>query len=112
YGGWPRRALAASARLWHGLGNLSPPVRGLPFVLTIHDVIYRDYPQSVPAGYCWFMRWMQPHVARRADRVIVPSSCSAREVVRRLGIGPGRIRLVHYGPGHDVRPGPPATLMH
>src|SRR5262249_577905 len=64
-----------------------------------------------PAGYRWFMRWMQPHVARRADRMIVPSSCSAREVVRRLGIEPGRIRLGHYGPGHQFAPVTAALRM-
>src|SRR5262245_35356253 len=51
YGVLPRRVRSASVQLWHGLGNLSPMVPGLPFVLTIHDVIYRDFPQSLPIGY-------------------------------------------------------------
>src|SRR5262249_7004550 len=35
---------------------------------------------------------------------IVPSQCSAREVEKRLGVEPWRIRLVNYGPGHGFGP--------
>jgi glycosyltransferase involved in cell wall biosynthesis len=100
----PRAVRRGGFDLFHGLGTLSPSSRSCPFVLTIHDLIYRDFPQSLPAGPRLFMRCAHPTVARRADRVIVPSRWTARDVVERLGVPEGRVRVVPYGPGHDFRP--------
>jgi glycosyltransferase involved in cell wall biosynthesis len=91
------------ADLFHGLGSLSPSARPRPFVLTIHDLIYLHYPHSLPRGHRLFMRFVLPQVARRADRVIVPSHCTAREVVRYLGVKAERVRLVHYGEGNSLQ---------
>src|SRR5207249_2816877 len=84
--------------------TLSPSSPSCPFVLTIHDLIYRHFPQSLPAGYRLFMRCVHPTVARRADRVIVPSRWTAHDVVERLGVAEGRVRVVPYGPGNDFGP--------
>jgi glycosyltransferase involved in cell wall biosynthesis len=86
--------------LVHGLGGRAPPVRGRPFVLTVHDLIYRQFPQSVPLPNRLFMRLVQPCVARRADRVIVPSRSTAEQVVRLLGVREDRVRVVPLGPGY------------
>ena len=75
--------------LYHALGSLSPRIRRVPVILTIHDLIYRHFPSSVPPGYRLFMRAVQPRAARQADRIIVDSHFVAREVVELLW-GPGR----------------------
>src|SRR6266850_1787040 len=77
----PRRIRSNRAELFHGLGSMAPPVRACRFVLTIHDVIYRHFPESVSVLDRWFRRWVHPAVARRADRVIVPSQTSANDAV-------------------------------
>jgi glycosyltransferase involved in cell wall biosynthesis len=99
----PRKVRRGGFQLFHGLGSLSPASRSCPFVLTIHDVLYRHFPRSLPLGYYLFMRGMHGRVARRADRVIVPSHCSAREAVELLGVSEDRIRLVPYGPGNGFQ---------
>jgi glycosyltransferase involved in cell wall biosynthesis len=104
YGRLPRRVRRDGADLFHGLGSLSPSPRSCPFVLTIHDIIYHHFPTTVPAGYQLFMRWVLPRVAPRADRVIVPSRATARDVVEHLGVSEDRVRLVPYGPGSNFRP--------
>jgi glycosyltransferase involved in cell wall biosynthesis len=102
YGFLPARVRRDGCGLLHGLGSLSPALRGRPLVLTIHDLVYRHFPQSIPLGHRLFMRHVLPRVAQRAARVIVPSHCTAREVVRYLGVKPDRLRLVHYGPGNPL----------
>lgn len=102
YSRLPGRVRAETADLFHGLGNLSPASR-CPFVLTIHDLIYRHFPESLPLGYRLFMRGMHARQARRADRVLVPSRCTAREVIELLGVPEDRIRVVAYGPGKGFR---------
>jgi glycosyltransferase involved in cell wall biosynthesis len=103
YGGLPRAIRREGYDLFHGLGSLSPPSKTCPFVLTIHDLIYRDYPASVPLGFRLFMRAVQPTVARRADRVIVLSHHTARDVVARLGVKEDRVRVIPNGAGNDLR---------
>jgi glycosyltransferase involved in cell wall biosynthesis len=103
YGALPRRVRRGGFDLFHGLGTLSPSARPCPFVLTVHDVIYRHFPQSLPLGPRLFLRAVHPTVARRADRVIVPSHHSAREAVTYLGVREEAVRVVPYGPGNDLR---------
>jgi glycosyltransferase involved in cell wall biosynthesis len=103
YGILPGKVRQGRHDLLHGLGSLSPRASGCPLVLTIHDLIYRHFPHSIPLGHRLFMQRVFPIVARRAERVIVPSECTGREVVRYLGIAPERLRLVHYGPGTSLK---------
>jgi glycosyltransferase involved in cell wall biosynthesis len=100
----PRRVRRGGYAAYHALGSLSPRVRKVPVVLTIHDLIYRHFPESVPLGYRLFMRTIQPRAARRADRVIVDSQHVAREVVEILGVRPDRVRVVYLGAGHGFAP--------
>lgn len=97
--------------VYHALGSLSPRVRGTPVVLTIHDLIYRHFPASVPLGYRKFMEAVQPGAARRADRVIVDSEYVGREVVELLGVKPERVRVVPLGPGHGFAPVEDAAVI-
>lgn len=90
--------------VYHALGSLTPRVRGVPVVLTVHDLIYRQFPSSVPLGYRAFMHAVQPRVARRADRVIVDSMFVGGEVEELLGVKPERVRVVPLGPGHGFAP--------
>lgn len=91
--------------LFHGLGSVSPsPPRGVKFVLTLHDLIYRHFPASMPLGHRLFTRAVQAWNARRADRVIVPSQASRADAVRFLRIAPARLRLAAYGSGNPFRP--------
>jgi glycosyltransferase involved in cell wall biosynthesis len=104
YGFLPARARQDRCDLLHGLGNISPSFSRGAFVLTIHDMIYRHFPQSLPLGHRLFMRGVHARVARRADLVIVPSQHSAEEVVKFLGVRRERLRLVRYGPGQGFHP--------
>jgi glycosyltransferase involved in cell wall biosynthesis len=102
YGILPRKVRQGRHEVLHGLGSLSPRASGCPLVLTIHDLIYRHFPHSIPLGHRLFMQRVFPIVARRAERVIVPSECTGREVVRYLGVRPERVRLIHEGPGNSL----------
>jgi glycosyltransferase involved in cell wall biosynthesis len=103
YGVLPRLVRREGFDLFHGLGSLSPSARPCPLVLTVHDLIHRRFPRSVPPGYRVFMRAVLPVVARRADRIIVPSRATAGDVVRFLNVPEDRLRLVAYGPGCDFQ---------
>lgn len=100
----PRLIRQGEYRVYHALGSLSPQVRGVPVVLTIHDLIYRHFAESVPFFHRKFMAAVQPSSARKADRVIVDSDFVGREVVELLGVKPDRVRVVPLGPGQGLSP--------
>ena len=100
----PGRVRRGGYALYHALGSLSPRVRRVPMVLTVHDLIYQHFPASVGRADRVFRWAVQPGVARRADRVIVDSRHIAREVVDRLGVREDRVRVVPLGAGHGLRP--------
>jgi glycosyltransferase involved in cell wall biosynthesis len=100
----PRIARRHAPDVFHGAGGVSPGVKHTPLVLTIQDLIYHHFPQSVPTGARLFMQWMLPRSARRAVRIIVPSQATARDVIEILRVPEERVRLVHDGPGNPLDP--------
>ncbi len=100
--------------------NYTAPLRlDLPYLVSIHDMSLA----LLPWCYTWKMRLivprLLPRVARRARLVLTPSSATRDDVVRLLGIDPGRVRVIPYAapPGFDPpdRPadptGPPYFLF-
>ena len=81
---------------------------GLPLVATIHHPISidreADFGQARSRMERLRRRWfysfyipMQSRMARRVDRVITVSECSAREIERLIGIPSDRINVVYNG---------------
>jgi alpha-1,3-rhamnosyl/mannosyltransferase len=78
-------------------------------VVTIHDLDFLTHPERARAE----VRRDYPALARRhahrADRILVPSQYTAREVERRLEVPPDRISVCPHGrPEWTPRTGPPA----
>lgn len=71
-------------------------------------VLYDTLPWSVPQSFPWHVRlrfgWRYRMAARRANRVVVPSLSSARDVVRVHGLPPDRLTLAYPGPEPRFRP--------
>ena len=98
---WERWALASRLKpgdLLFAPANLLPRSWRGPSVVVIHDVIQEILPDSFP----WHVRWRfarrYRRAAERADRVLVPSEATARDVARVYAIAPERIRVIHPGP--------------
>jgi glycosyltransferase involved in cell wall biosynthesis len=97
----------------HGLANLVPPVApGLATVATLHDLTWWHHRDAMPRHSRAVQRSLTPLCVRRADRVITPSETARDDVVRTLGLEPGRVRAVPHGApeGRTVEPTPEAEL--
>ncbi|MEV5610403.1 glycosyltransferase family 4 protein [Streptomyces sp. NPDC052225] len=85
---------------------------GAPLVSTIHHPITVDRQLELDAAENWRQRmskrrWyaftrMQKRVARRLPSVLTVSGTSRDEIVKDLGVRPGRIRVVHIGADTDL----------
>jgi glycosyltransferase involved in cell wall biosynthesis len=93
----PRIARDRGVDLLHSLASTGP-IRGrFHKVVTIHDLIYRIYPEAHAGIKSKGMGVLVPLAARRSDRVITPSSTTRDDVVRLLKVPEERVDVVHEG---------------
>lgn len=89
-----------SIDLFHGLSNELPlniVGSGIPSVVTIHDVIFRRYPEYYKPIDRAIYDYKFRQAARNATRVIAISECTSREIQHFYGIDPAKIDIVYQG---------------
>ena len=74
--------------------NVGPRWSAVPRLVTLHDVIPFEYPNSSSWIAKFVTKWIISGVARGARRVVTDSQSSADAIVRVLGIDRERITLV------------------
>jgi glycosyltransferase involved in cell wall biosynthesis len=93
--------------LLHNVFNTAPAVRAVPQVTTIHDVIFKRFPEThglLAKGVEVFV----PLAARRSARVLTDSEASKSDIVRFLHVPPDRVDVAPLGPGiPEYAMGPP-----
>ena len=107
-GGLDRLAAATGADLVHALTMPGPLRCRVPALVTVHDLVYRVLPETVPAGRRWWYRATVPPSLARARLLLVNSRATGEEVAREFPRLAGRIRLTRFGtPGWVLRREPP-----
>jgi glycosyltransferase involved in cell wall biosynthesis len=96
----PRLARDCGVDLVHSLASTGPVWGRFRRVVTIHDVIYRIYPEAHAGIKAKGMGVLVPLAARRSDRVITPSATTRDDVVRLLSVPEERVDVVHEGVRH------------
>jgi glycosyltransferase involved in cell wall biosynthesis len=89
--------------LLHSPCLTAPLTHACPLVITIHDMIWlfpQQYSRSKKTSLHWkLMEWYQikiPHIAsRRAAAIITVSQLSKDDIVKHLGVDPGRIHVTY-----------------
>lgn len=96
--------LAARARvdLVHSLANTGPFWGPFQQVLTVQDLHFRLVPEAHLGLNAYAMRLLVPLAARRADRIIVTSDSTRRDLEQLLAITSSKVDVVPLG--HGVTP--------
>jgi glycosyltransferase involved in cell wall biosynthesis len=97
---WLFRRIAArrGADLMHCLLPRGPMTRGrIPLVVTVHDLVPFRFPKTMTRWGQWYGRATHRRVLLAAERVIVPSSDTANDVVGLLKIPDEKIRVIPMG---------------
>jgi glycosyltransferase involved in cell wall biosynthesis len=100
----PRFARRAGVELLHSLGGTGPAWGRFRRVITIHDLIYKRYPEAHGGLRARGMAVLVPLAARRSARIITVSHSSRHDLVELLGIDPERIDVVPNGLGARRQP--------
>ena len=95
----PRLASRHGIDLVHSLASTAPAWGRFRRVVTIHDLIYRFYPDAHPGLRTYGMRVLVRLAASRSDRVIADSSSTRNDLVRFLHADPSRVDVVPLGVG-------------
>ena len=102
--------LVPEAELYHATEHLLLPLRRIPTVLTVHDLIYHLFPEHhKPLNY-WFLNRAMPLFVQRAGAVIAVSESTKRDLIRCYGVQPDKITVVHEAAAPRFRPAPPEAI--
>jgi glycosyltransferase involved in cell wall biosynthesis len=83
--------------------NYTMPLRpGLPTVVTIHDLAFFTDPERYAPMSGMSLKSATKTAAVQATRLIVPSNATRDELVRVLGIDPGKIDVAYHGVDHRL----------
>ena len=78
---------------------VAPPMVSCPTVVSVHDLSYLAYPQSVSPRTRLVLTVLVRASVRRAARVIAISAFTRRDLVTRYGIAEERIAVIHLAAG-------------
>jgi glycosyltransferase involved in cell wall biosynthesis len=102
--------LVPEAELYHATEHLLLPLRRVPTVLTVHDLIYHLFPEyHKPLNY-WFLNWAMPLFVQRARAVIAVSESTKQDLIRCYGVHPDKIIVVHEAAAPHFRPASPEAI--
>src|SRR5262245_20944432 len=77
------------------------PTRATRQVVTVHDLGFRFYPDTAPQTVPWWLRGLE-RTLRVAERVIVPSDATRRDLIELYGVQAERIATIPLGVDADV----------
>ena len=90
--------------IFHGTNHLLPPLKHAREVFTIHDLIFRFFPEYHLPLNRWFLTLMLPKFMHRADAVIAVSEQTRRDVIRFMDIPSEKIVVIYEGVNPSFRP--------
>ena len=102
--------LLPGAELFHATEHLLPPLRHAPTVLTVHDMIFKLFPQHQKRLNYWYLNATMPLYCRRASALITVSECSKNDIVRHYGLDPAQITVIYEAAAPEFQPPPPAAV--
>ena len=94
----PRALRRLRPDLLHNVFNTAPALAPVPQVTTIHDVVFKRYPEThglLSKG----VEVLVPLAARRSKRVLTDSEASKTDLVRFLGLPSESVDVAPLGPG-------------
>lgn len=90
-------------RLFHAVSNFNLPLQrtpGVPYVLTVHDLVPLLLPDTVSTAFRWQFRAWLARSLEVADQVICVSDTAKASVLERFSVDADRLTVIHHGVDH------------
>lgn len=101
---WPLDYLLPEAALFHATEHLLPPLRDIPTVLTVHDLIYEHFPQHHKARNYLYLKATMPMYCRRASAIIAVSECTKADLLHLYNVPPSRVTVIPEAAAPHFKP--------
>lgn len=102
-------AIRKTGAQWAHFQYFTPPVKNCKWLVTIHDVLFNDYPEYFPKGYKYIRNILFPISARRADVLTTVSDYSRQRLSHWYGVDADRIELLPNGALDEPLPARPVS---
>jgi len=102
--------LVPGAAIFHATEHLLLPLRDIPTVLTIHDLIFKLFPEHHKKLNYYFLNLAVPLFVRRADAIIAVSQATKNDLMRHYGTPDHKITVVHEAAAPHFRVVPPSEV--
>ncbi|MBI4789825.1 MAG: glycosyltransferase family 4 protein [Chloroflexi bacterium] len=90
--------------VFHATEHLLPPLKKAKTVFTLHDLIFRLFPEyHLPLNH-WFLTNTMPHFLRRAGAIIAVSECTKRDAITNYQLPPDKITVIYEGVNPALKP--------
>ena len=96
--------LVPDAELFHSTEHLLLPLRRVPTVLTVHDLIYKLFPEYHKRLNYWYLNLAMPMFCRRATAIIAVSEATKADVVEHYRVEPEKVHVVYEAAAEHFRP--------
>lgn len=90
--------------VFHATEHLLIPLRDTPSVLTVHDLIFKLYPEHHKKLNYYYLNLAMPLFVRRATHLIAVSQTTKDDVVREYGVSPDKITVVYEAAAPRFQP--------
>lgn len=90
---WMDKMLPGAA-LFHATEHLLPPLKDIPTVLTVHDLVFEHYPAYHKFKNYAYLRAAMPLYCRRASAIIAISEATKSDIVSLYGVAEEKITVI------------------
>jgi glycosyltransferase involved in cell wall biosynthesis len=91
----PFDRLLPDAKLYHATEHLLMPLRDIPTVLTVHDLLFRLFPRYHKIQNYIYLNLAVPIFCRRADAIIAVSEHTKGDLVKYYHVNPHKVTVIY-----------------
>lgn len=91
----PFKRYTPDVSLFHATEHLLMPLGDVPTVMTVHDLIYKLFPEHHKRLNYWYLNGAMPLFVRRANAIIVVSQATKNDLIRHYKTPDQKITVVH-----------------
>jgi glycosyltransferase involved in cell wall biosynthesis len=87
----------SAPKLFHATEHLLPRFKKIKTVFTLHDLIFKFFPQHHLPRNRFFLNTAMPLFLKRADAIICVSEHTKRDAMKTYGVPESKIRVIYEG---------------
>lgn len=106
----PFNRLVPNTTIFHATEHLLMPLRGVKTVLTVHDLIYKLFPEHHKSLNYYFLNRAMPLFVRRADALIAISQSTKRDLMTHYNVPADKITVIYEAAAAHFQPASPDEI--